>query len=488
VTPDAPRTLVGTTLAGRYRIIEKLGEGAMGTVYLAEHIRIGRKDAIKVLNDALAADEESIARFTRGARNVSRILHPNVCTIYDFAEAENGLRYLAMEYVPGSTLKERLEAEGRLPIEQATRIAWHAANALNAAHEAGIVHRDLKPANIMLARAQDGSEIVKVVDFDIAKGPESGEEVTRLGFVVGTPEYMSPEQLAGDTLDGRSDIYSLGLVLFRMIAGALPFRATSPQELMIARLTTEPLRLQEAAPDLNAPAGLQRALDRALARRAIDRQATAADFAREIADAVVPVAPTRVAQSSAPPPPRRDHPLQHRRRLPALYGGAGILLVAILAAVFWPRTPSPGPTPGPPIDSTTRTDTATPLPGNGVGRGTRSDSTTPPNPDPPDPQPRDPLTALSAAQIDELLGRAYDRVDPPPGGTRNIAAAIDTARIVYDSRLAHGEQRANASFILGLAAFESGNLTECLTWMNRTLELRPEHAGAQANLTRCRVE
>ena len=279
----APRAdLVGTVLAGRYRIVKRLGEGAMGAVYLGEHLKIGRRDAIKVLRDSLATDREATLRFLRGARNVSAIRHPNVCTIYDFSDTADGLQFLAMEFVEGETLKDLLDRERRLPVARAVAIAIQTAEALDAAHDAGIVHRDLKPGNIMLVRGRDGRDVVKVVDFDIAKGPDAeGEEVTRLGFVVGTPEYMSPEQLMGETLNGPSDVYSLALVLFRMLTGALPFQAESTQDVMIQRLTHSPLRLTEALPEAQYPDGLQQTLDRALDRRAASRPDAAA-FAREL--------------------------------------------------------------------------------------------------------------------------------------------------------------------------------------------------------------
>lgn len=293
--------LVGTVLAGRYRILSKLGEGAMGAVYLGEHLRIGRRDAIKVLRESLEGDAEALARFSRGTRNVSLIQHPNVCTVYDFGDTDDGRRYLAMEYVPGETLQDLLRREGRLPPARAQAIFAQVAGALQAAHEAGIVHRDLKPGNVMVSPGRGGADAVKVVDFDIAKGSADGEpgDVTRLGFVIGTPEYMSPEQLLGMALDGRSDVYSLGIMLFRMLAGALPFRAADTQELMVQRLTGLPLRLDEVLPGLAMPPALQAALDRALQRRAEDRFDTAAAFADAVAAALAAPASAGSAASAA---------------------------------------------------------------------------------------------------------------------------------------------------------------------------------------------
>ncbi|TVR65595.1 MAG: serine/threonine protein kinase [Gemmatimonadales bacterium] len=297
--------LVGRVLAGRYRVLRRLGVGAMGAVYVAEHTRIGRRDAIKVLRAAMARDPEAIARFTRGARNVSRIRHPNVCTLYDFGNTEEGFHFLAMEFVDGLTLGSLLEEEGPLPAHRAADLIGQVGEALQAAHTLGIIHRDLKPDNIMVARTADGGEQIKVVDFDIARGPaeEEGPAVTRHGFVVGTPEYMSPEQLTGDPLDGRSDIYSMALVLFRMLTGRLPFEGETAQEIMVQRLTREPMGLGEATGQA-FPTALEAAVAWGLKRKAEDRPRDARTFVTEVkqalegAETTTPVAPTPMASSA----------------------------------------------------------------------------------------------------------------------------------------------------------------------------------------------
>ncbi len=275
--------LVGQVVADRYHVIKKLGEGGMGQVYLAEHVKMGRRSAIKVMNPSMVHDPDAVARFNREASNASRITHPNVCAIYDFGETPDGLIYLAMEFIEGEPLTDLLEREGALPVPRAVGIFTQVAEALQAAHDLGIVHRDLKPDNVMLARRRDGADMVKVVDFGIAKavgGDESGQKVTKTGLVLGTPEFMSPEQLSGDTLDGRSDLYSLALVLYRMLTGKLPFEATTVQETMIKRLTDEPTRLAQSRPDLEFPPGLQAVLDTALSRTPVDRYQTVAKFGR----------------------------------------------------------------------------------------------------------------------------------------------------------------------------------------------------------------
>ena len=213
--------LVGSIIADRYHVLKHLGAGGMGRVYLAEHVKMGRQCAIKVLHPAMAGDSEAISRFNREAANASRIDHPNVAAIYDFGETHDGLLYLAMQYIEGETLTRIMAAEGALPPLRATDIVRQAAEGLYAAHALGIVHRDLKPDNIMVNAGADGVDSVKVVDFGIAKTTgETSQGVTRTGIVVGTPEYMSPEQLAGETVDGRSDLYSLALVAFNLLTGA----------------------------------------------------------------------------------------------------------------------------------------------------------------------------------------------------------------------------------------------------------------------------
>ncbi len=280
--------LIGSVIADRYHIEKKLGEGGMGAVYLGAHVKMGRKSAIKVMAQSMASDAEAIARFNREAANAARIAHPHVCAIYDFGETPDGVIYLAMEYIEGETLNQVLGLEGVLPPSRAVDVLTQTADALQAAHDLGIVHRDLKPDNIMLARGRSGEDVVKVVDFGIAKAMrvEEGQTVTKTGLVVGTPEYMSPEQLSGDVLDGRSDIYSLALVFYRMLTGTLPFEAITAQEMMIKRLTDEPKSLNAALPGADFPAELQRIMDHALARMPTERYDSAMAFATDAARAV----------------------------------------------------------------------------------------------------------------------------------------------------------------------------------------------------------
>jgi len=279
--------LVGRVLADRYLVVRKLGVGGMGQVYLAEHVRMRRKSAVKVMKPELLHSADAISRFTREAGNASQVAHTHVAAIYDFGETNDGIVYLAMEYVDGEPLTAIIQREGALPPPRAAEITRQAAEGLSAAHELGIVHRDLKPDNIMVARNRDGSDLVKVVDFGIAKVMEADDQkVTRTGLVIGTPAYMSPEQVVGGDIDGRSDLYSLALVAFNMLTGQLPFPGRSTPESVFVRLTTPAKTLASVKPDVEWPAAVQAVLDRALAREPDARYQSAREFGHELARAV----------------------------------------------------------------------------------------------------------------------------------------------------------------------------------------------------------
>ena len=216
---ESPGSLIGSVIAS-YRILARVGEGGMGQVYMAEHIKMKRKSAIKVMRPALVDDHEALQRFTREAENASKLSHPNVASIFDFGETSDGIVFLAMEFIEGESLHALLEREKALHPLVAADVIGQSADALQAAHDIGILHRDLKPDNLMLTKRADGTYLVKLVDFGIARTMDNtATRVTRTGFAVGTPEYMSPEQLAGDVLDARSDQYALALVAFAAKTG-----------------------------------------------------------------------------------------------------------------------------------------------------------------------------------------------------------------------------------------------------------------------------
>jgi serine/threonine-protein kinase len=338
--------LIDKTIADRYLIKELLGVGGMGRVYVAEHVALGRKSAVKVINPSLANSAEAISRFNREAANASRINHPNVAQIYDFGESD-GVLYLAMEYIEGEALATTIERLGPVPAPRAANITMQVADALAAAHQLGIVHRDLKPENIMIGRKHDGTDWVKVVDFGIAKTMEAehSQNVTSVGVSMGTPEYMSPEQFTGEKLDHRTDIYSLALVLFNMLTGQLPFPRVTSKETLVKRLTTNPAPLAEVRPNTPWPPGLQTALDRALAPDASERYGRVLDFATDVVRASertpVPVqkataaVQTPVSVEEQPAPAKRPEPPKRQPVWPIF--AWLILIAAIGTGVFYLR-------------------------------------------------------------------------------------------------------------------------------------------------------
>jgi serine/threonine protein kinase len=246
---------------------------------------MGRRCAVKVMNPMLLYDPDSVSRFNREAANASQINHPNVAAIYDFGESDD-LVYLAMELVEGESLAALLSREGALPELRAISIVMQVADALNAAHDFGIVHRDLKPDNIMITRSRTGEDVVKVVDFGIAKATRGGnQKVTRTGFVVGTPAYMSPEQILGETLDGRSDLYSLGCILYEMLTGERAFADASGEISIRQRLTAPPPRPSRVRQDLSPR--LDAIVTTAMARAPEKRMQTALQFREALNEAVL---------------------------------------------------------------------------------------------------------------------------------------------------------------------------------------------------------
>jgi len=283
VQPKEPQSdpMIGRTIAGRYRLLEKIGQGGMGAVYKGQHIKMNRITAIKLLTSELVSNQEFIARFQREAEMASQIDHPNAVSIYDFGEAEDGLIYLAMEFVNGKPLSAVLRKEGTLALDRVVRIAKQAAEALNAAHDLGIIHRDFKPDNIMICDKPGRPDWVEVVDFGIAKRAVADAQqagLTQAGFVLGTPLYMSPEQVAGEELDPRSDLYSLALVVYEMLTCALPFDGATTQSQMVKRLLEPPKPLSLIRPQLALPPAVESVIMRALARKPQDRHSSTRDF------------------------------------------------------------------------------------------------------------------------------------------------------------------------------------------------------------------
>ncbi len=280
-------SLIGTVLADRFLVMDKLGEGGMGEVYLAEHVRMKRKVALKLMRPWMLGDPVAVGRFHREAENASQISHPNVAQVYDFGETAERVVYLAMEFVEGEPLSRILDREQRVNLVRATEIVRQIGEALTAAHALGILHRDLKPDNVMVGRTRYGTDQIKLVDFGIARAMNrTTQQFTSTGLVVGTPDYMSPEQLSGDELDGRSDLYALALIAFRLLTGGSAYSESSSGESLVSRLTGKPKPLGALRPDVVWPDSLQAAFNRALAPDPADRFADAMEFVAELDAAV----------------------------------------------------------------------------------------------------------------------------------------------------------------------------------------------------------
>jgi serine/threonine-protein kinase len=275
---DPASGLSGRVLDGRYQMEMRVGEGGMAWVYRARDRASGQSVAVKVLMSRLTGDREAVARLRREAQVAMRLDHPNVCGILSWGDA-GGMPYLVMPFLEGETLSRRETRHGPMPTDLAVPLLHQLCQGLQHAHDAGILHRDLKPENVMLVEETGQGDRAVVMDFGLAKESVAGPEVTRLtatGIVLGTPEFMSPEQIRGKTLDARSDIFALGVLGFELLTGRLPFEGSTAQETMLAHLTGQPLRLRQACSTL--PESLERVIARSLAHEAGERFQSMRDF------------------------------------------------------------------------------------------------------------------------------------------------------------------------------------------------------------------
>lgn len=271
--------LVNTVLNERYRLEKRLGEGGMGIVYLARHVVIDKPVAIKLLRSECTSDSALVTRFVLEARAATQIGHPNIVDVTDFG-THNGQSYFVMEFLAGATLASEIETRGAIPPGRAMRIVKQICHALAAAHKKGIVHRDLKPENIFLVEHQHKSDVVKVLDFGVAKMAE-GPRLTRVGSLFGTPEHMSPEQARGEDVDARSDIYSLGVIFYEMLTGQVPFSSETVMGTISKHLYTAPRPLREIRADI--PAALEALTLKALQKDRLLRPQTMDEFVAALA-------------------------------------------------------------------------------------------------------------------------------------------------------------------------------------------------------------
>lgn len=287
--PPAPErfTLTSQRVDNRYEVLKRLGEGGMSYVYQAKDLSRGQVVAIKILSPKLSADKNSVERLRREAGLAMRLDHPHVCKILRLGETEDGLIYLVMPYLKGELLSDREVKTGPMELELGVEWLGQICSGLHHAHQLRIVHRDLKPENVMIVPTDDGRDKAVVMDFGLAKENRADPSIAKLtatGIILGTPEFMSPEQIRGKQLDARSDVYALGIVAFEMFTGKLPFQGRSAQEMMIARLRGKPTPVRTYRPDF--PADLEAALMRSLETDPKDRFLTTLEFGLVLANAL----------------------------------------------------------------------------------------------------------------------------------------------------------------------------------------------------------
>ncbi len=334
-------------LGGQYEVLEKIGTGGMGSVYKASQPAMNRMVAIKILHPKLAGRKDLTSRFRREARAMSQLTHPNTVTVFTFGELEDdGSLYIVMELLEGRNLNQAVRREGPLPPERAIPILVQVCGALQEAHDLGIVHRDLKPENIFLARQGGLTDFPKVLDFGLAKVTERQMQpgsiiLTQEGMVFGTPEFMSPEQAQGRTLDARSDIYSLAVILYELLTGKLPFQARTPMEYIQKHVTDPIIPFAERAPDRTYPRGLEQVIVKALAKRPEERYQTAAEFAEALrpfggaAAQAIPRIASPASAAGAPAPAAQVVELARSRPSNTLLVGvaAACLVLGVILAV-----------------------------------------------------------------------------------------------------------------------------------------------------------
>ena len=339
-------------VAGQFRIVEKIGKGGMGAVYKAEQPDMNRYVAIKILHSRYLSRSDLVSRFRREARAMSQLSHPNTARVFLYGQLEDGACYFVMEHLVGQNLAQLVRAEGAMDPKRAIRIMIQVCSALEEAHQAGIVHRDLKPENIFVTTQGGIRDFPKVLDFGLAKVTErqmrpGSMVLTQQGMVFGTPEFMSPEQAHGKTLDARSDIYSLGIILYELLTGKLPFDAKQPIEYIQLHVNATPIPLSERCPDTTFPPGLQEVVMAALAKKPEERYASAAEFAAAL-DSVLqgevgeggPISlPTPIPAVPVPNAARQIEPLRgpEKPKTPWIMLGVGVILavagvIALLAA------------------------------------------------------------------------------------------------------------------------------------------------------------
>jgi serine/threonine protein kinase len=383
---DFMRRYADSPLDGKYQILARLGVGGMGEVYKALHIHLNALRVIKLMRSGIANDQGAHERFLREARMATRIHHPNVAALFDFATLEDGTRYMVSEYIEGINLHELINERGPLSPRYAATLAVQALMGLDAIHRAGIVHRDVSPENLMVTRDDEGNEVVKVIDLGIAKQwGETTESKTKTGMFVGKWKYCSPEHLGivneDERIDGRADIYSFGIVLYEMLTGVPPFQADTPHRYLMMHASQQPKSLQQTNPTTTASPELEALIFRALEKDRNKRFATAREFGKAIEALIptlddkpgaLPVLPTASELTAEPTRPSVDvhaptlpdlattvktvkgvdqpllartieEPVRPRASLWPSVIMAAVLIAVITGIALWQRRPAPQP-------------------------------------------------------------------------------------------------------------------------------------------------
>lgn len=328
---QATDALAPRTLDQRYYLESKIGAGGMGTVYRARRLAIGDMAAVKILHPEQLTDLSAVERFRREAQTAARLKHPNVVTIYDFGVSQEGLVYLVMELVEGESLRQMVERQGTIDPTTTAEVARQVCAALDEANRQGVTHRDIKPENILLQTSPGGLS-VKVLDFGVAALRDIAvSRLTRTGSVVGTPHYMSPEQCMGEELDGRSDIYSFGVVLYEMLTGVVPFNSPTPTAIVVQQVNQAPPPMRDLNP--NIPPQVEAVVLRALNKQREARPQTAGGLARELMAAVAGVA-SAPTQSAIPAVRIASAAEQSPTEAPALFEDSSAATPTTAAPIF----------------------------------------------------------------------------------------------------------------------------------------------------------
>lgn len=329
-----PDALLGTRIAGRYEIVARLGAGGMGVVYRARQLGMDREVAVKVLATALAADERALARFRREAKLLSRLRHPNLVVVHEFGVTDDGLAFIAMEMLEGHALSDLLTDGEPLPVDRAVALIDQVCAALEAAHRQGIIHRDLKPENLFVERLPDRADLLRVLDFGLARSNEGGSVLTMEGAVMGTPAYMAPEQIRGEHNDTYTDLYQLGAVMYHLFSGRRPFSGPTPLSVMMQHLSAEPPALATLRPEL--PSALSQLVGELLRKAPSERPQSVGDVRARLSRLGAPPAESLAPSPSVPRSPQRGRALA--------ISGAGALVLAV-AGYFATRSGDPAPVP-----------------------------------------------------------------------------------------------------------------------------------------------